>query len=98
AAIRSPIVLSPCTKQEMPSGIPLRASTSVMIAWQATAVIGVFSDGFHTHTSPHTQAMAAFQLHTATGKLNAEMTPTMPKGCHCSYIRCCGRSDWVVSP
>ena len=43
-------------------------------------------------------AMAAFQLHTATGKLNALMTPTTPSGCHCSNMRWSGRSDAMVRP
>ena len=51
--------------------------------WQAKAVIGVFSDGFHTQTSPQTHAKAEFQLQTATGKLNAEIIPTTPKGWYC---------------
>ena len=37
---------------------------------------GVFSDGFQTTESPQTSASAAFHDHTATGKLNALMTPT----------------------
>ena len=37
--------------------------------------------------SPQTRASAVFQDQTATGKLNAEMTPTTPSGCHCSIIR-----------
>ena len=37
-------------------------------------------------------ARNAFQDHTATGKLKAEITPTTPSGCHCSYMRCCERS------
>src|SRR5438105_10052796 len=69
AARRSPISLSPTTKQDTPSGTWLAAKTSAIIFWQATAQSGVFSDGFHTHTSPQTQASAVFQLHTATGKL-----------------------------
>ena len=51
------------------------------------AVSGVLSDGFHTTQSPHTAAIIAFQDHTATGKLNALITPTTPSGCHCSYMR-----------
>ena len=35
---------------------------------------------------PQIAARNAFQLHTATGKLNAVITPTIPNGCHCSYI------------
>jgi hypothetical protein len=56
-------------------------------AWVASAVSGVFSDGFHTHGSPQTSASAAFHAHTATGKLKAEMTPTTPSGCQVSIIR-----------
>ena len=47
----------------------------------ASAVSGVFSDGFQTTVSPQTSASAAFHAQTATGKLNAEMTPTTPSGC-----------------
>ena len=36
---------------------------------------GVFSDGFQMTVSPQTNASIAFQAHTATGKLNAEITP-----------------------
>ena len=43
-------------------------------------------------------ASAAFHDHTATGKLNAVITPTTPSGCHCSISRWCGRSDAMVRP
>ena len=39
---------------------------------------------------------AEFQAHTAAGKLNAVMMPTLPIGCHVSRMACCGRSDWIV--
>ncbi len=74
------------------------ASTSVAIRWQANAHSGVFSEGFQTKVSPHTSASIAFQAHTATGKLNAVMTPTGPSGCHCSVRRCSGRSLAIVRP
>ncbi len=67
-------------------------------AWVASAVSGVFSDGFHTHGSPQISASAAFHAHTATGKLNAEMTPTTPSGCQVSIIRCSPRSLGRVRP
>jgi hypothetical protein len=41
---------------------------------------GVFSDGFQTQTSPQIQAKAVFQDQTATGKLKAEIIPTIPNG------------------
>ena len=43
------------------------------------AVSGVGSAGFQTTGSPQTAAIAAFHDHTATGKLNAVMTPTGPE-------------------
>ena len=62
------------------------------------AVSGVSGDGFQTIVSPQTAATAAFQAQTATGKLNAVMIPTGPSGCHCSNIRCIGRSLAIVRP
>ena len=50
------------------------------------AVRGVLLEGFQITVSPAIAAMNAFHAHTATGKLKAEITPTAPKGCHCSYI------------
>lgn len=64
----------------------------------ASAVNGVSSEGFHTTGSPHTRASAAFHAHTATGKLNAVITPTTPSGCQVSSSRCPGRSDAMVRP
>ena len=55
-------------------------------------------EGFHTVTLPQIAAMNAFQAHTATGKLNAVMTPTTPSGCHVSMSRCPGRSEAMVLP
>ena len=64
----------------------------------ASAVRGVFGDGFHTLMLPQMAPRNEFHAHTATGKLNAEMMPTIPSGCHCSYMRCCGRSECMVRP
>ena len=68
------------------------------MACVASAVSGVFSDGFHTTGSPQTSARAAFHDHTATGKLNAEITPQTPSGCQVSIIRWSGRSVAMVRP
>src|SRR6186713_911594 len=81
-----------------PSGSLFAFIISLKIFMQATPHNGVFSDGFHTTTSPHTNAIMAFHDHTATGKLNAEITPTIPSGCHCSYILCMLRSECMVNP
>ena len=68
------------------------------MAWQASAQRGVFSEGFQTSVSPHASASEAFHAQTATGKLNALMTPATPSGCQVSIIRCPGRSEAIVSP
>src|SRR5207342_1180688 len=91
-AIHSPASLCPTTRQLTPTGTLLISNTSAISFWHATAHSGVFSEGFQTQTLPQTHASVAFQLHTATGKLNADIIPTTPSGCHCSYILCPGRS------
>ena len=83
------------TRKKM-SGKPPACSAALHILIAAMAVSGVLLDGFHTHTSPHTAARKAFQLHTATGKLNALMMPTRPSGWYCSYMRWPGRSECMV--
>ena len=97
-AIHSPTSLPPIIKLQTPSGTLFLLNTSSMICWQAMAHKGVFSEGFHIHTSPQTQASIVFQLHTVTGKLKAEMIPTIPRGWYCSYIRWPGRSLCIVNP
>src|SRR5580704_19182972 len=79
-------------------GSEWRSSTRLQICCTANAHREVFGDGFHTTELPAIAARKAFQDQTATGKLNAEITPTTPSGCHCSYMRCCGRSECMVSP
>ena len=56
------------------------------------------SAGWDASAGGATKASAAFQLHTATGKLNALMTPTGPSGCQVSDMRWPGRSDAIVKP
>ena len=75
-----------------------RATARSNSACVASAVSGVFSLGFQTTASPQTSASAAFQAHTATGKLKALITPTTPSGCHCSIMRWPGRSLAMVRP
>ena len=72
--------------------------TRLAMCCTAIAVSGDGSAGFQITVSPHTAARAAFHDHTATGKLNAEITPIGPSGCHCSIIRWPGRSDAMVRP
>jgi hypothetical protein len=78
--------------------IPFSRQTCSAILVQAIAVSGVLDEGFHKVASPHTAASAEFHAHTATGKLNALITPTTPSGCHCSYMRWPGRSECMVKP
>src|SRR5690606_25794116 len=95
--IRSPLSL-PFIRQLTPSGMLFLSKTVFMIFWHAIPHNGVFSLGFQTQTSPQTHASIAFQLHTATGKLNADIIPTTPTGWYCSYMRCIGLSLCIVSP
>ncbi len=88
----------PITSEKIAGSTPFARATSSAILVHAMAVSGVWLEGFHTTLSPHTAAMAAFQLHTATGKLNALITPTTPSGCHCSIMRWSGRSECMVRP
>ena len=80
------------------SGKPPAFSASLQIFMLAMADSGVLGEGFHTVMSPQIAAMNEFHAHTATGKLKAEITPTMPIGCHCSYMRWPGRSLCMVRP
>ena len=81
----SPTSRPPSSTADSPAGASsMVAITASSRCWQASAHSGVFSDGFHTIELPHTSASAAFQAHTATGKLNAEMIPTGPSGCQVS--------------
>ncbi len=62
------------------------------------AVKGASGEGFQIMVSPQTAAIIAFQAQTAAGKLKAVMMPIGPSGCHCSIIRCLGRSLAIVKP
>lgn len=53
---------------------------------------------FQVRISPQIRAIAAFQPNTAQGKLNAVITPTMPKGFHTSIIKCYGLSELNTDP
>ncbi|MDT4818994.1 hypothetical protein FQZ97_521000 [compost metagenome] len=95
----SPMSRRPSSKPSKPSGAsPKRSMARCAMACTASAVSGVFSDGFHTTGSPHTSASVAFHDHTATGKLKAEITPHTPSGCQVSIIRCSARSVASVRP
>jgi hypothetical protein len=94
AAMRWPSVGPlPMTSEKIAGSAPVARQTRSAILITATAVSGVFSDGFQIVESPQTAASAAFHDQTATGKLKAEMIPTTPSGCHCSMSRWFGRSD-----
>src|SRR3989338_896518 len=60
--------------------------TSLQICCTANATNGALEEGFQIMVFPQIAAKNAFHAHTATGKLNAVITPIGPKGCHCSII------------
>ena len=94
----SPTSLLDPTKSDITPFHPNGSKTRLTIFWIAIAVSGVLEDGFQTMTSPQTAAIIAFQAQTAPGKLKAVTIPTIPKGCHCSYILWFGRSECIVFP
>ncbi|MNQ41757.1 hypothetical protein D3C85_554440 [compost metagenome] len=95
----SPASRSPTISWLRPAGAsPKALSAFSNSAWQARAVSGVFSDGFHTTALPQTSARVAFHAHTATGKLKALITPTTPSGCQDSRMWWPGRSEAMVRP
>ena len=69
-----------------PSGTLFLLSTSLIIFCTAIAVSGVLELGFHTITLPATAAIMLFHAHTATGKLNDVIRPSIPSGWYWSYI------------
>ena len=97
-AIATATAASPSTTWTRSAGAPASSAARCHSAAQASAVSGVDGLGFHTTGSPATRAIAAFQAHTAAGKLNAVTTPTGPSGCHVSVNRCAGRSEAMDRP
>lgn len=53
---------------------------------------------FHVITSPHINAIAAFQPKTAHGKLKAVITPTIPNGFQTYIIKCYGLYELNTEP
>ena len=100
ATSASPIAAPPMTTCASPSGAsaPKRFAARSKIFIAASALSGVFSDGFQITGSPQTSASAAFHAQTATGKLKAEMTAHGPSGCQVSIMRWPGRSEAMVRP
>ncbi len=95
----APTSAPPISTCDRPSGAPPKATAARSnSACTASAVSGVFSEGFHSRLLPQTSASAAFHDHTATGKLKALMMPTGPTGCQVSIIRWPGRSEAMVRP
>ena len=100
ATSASPIAGPPMAICASPCGAsaPKRLSARSRTFIAASALSGVFSDGFQMTGSPQTRASAAFHDQTATGKLKAEITPHGPIGCHVSIMRWPGRSEAMVRP
>ena len=98
ATKRSPTPLRPPMIRLKIGGAPFASSTRWAMRVVAMAVSGAWCDGFQIIESPQTAATMAFQAQTATGKLKAVMMPTTPSGCHCSYMRCIGRSECMERP
>src|SRR4030095_1906186 len=74
------VLRSPISRVKIAGSAPVSRQTRSAIFVTAIAVSGVFSEGFQTVASPQTAASAAFHDQTATGKLNAVITATTPRG------------------
>lgn len=99
AAGSSPTVgLSPNTRENIAGSTPHSRPTRSASFTQAIEVSDVFSGGYQSVASPQTAASALSHAHTATGKLNAKITPTTSRECHYSIIRYRGRSLAIVRP
>jgi hypothetical protein len=57
---------------------------------------GVEGALFQMHVFPQISAKAKFHPKTALGKLNAVMTPTIPKGFHISIMKCSFLSEGII--
>ena len=90
--------LVPITRLNTPSGTLFPFMTFAMIRCRAIEHRGVLGLGFQIETFPQTAAIMAFHDQTATGKLKAEIMPTIPSGWYWSYMRCPGRSECMVEP
>mmetsp|Transcript_27058 Transcript_27058/g.36160 ORF Transcript_27058/g.36160 Transcript_27058/m.36160 type:complete len:218 (-) Transcript_27058:290-943(-) len=77
---------------------PLAFSTSVMTLPRAMVTMETVSAPFQMTWSPQMSARAVFQPQTATGKLKAVMTPTLPTGFQISIIKWPGRSEFRTLP
>ncbi len=95
----SPTARPPWISAETPAGAsPKPRATDSNSVCSASAVSGVFSDGFQMTVSPQMSASAAFHAHTAIGKLNAVTTATGPSGCQRSSMWWRARSEAIVRP
>src|SRR5215469_13296404 len=86
STISSAIAWPPIRTVDRLAGASLFAAARSNRACTASALNGVFSEGFQTSELPQTRARAAFHDHGATGKLNAVMIPVIPSGCQVSII------------
>mmetsp|Transcript_10278 Transcript_10278/g.24590 ORF Transcript_10278/g.24590 Transcript_10278/m.24590 type:complete len:218 (-) Transcript_10278:358-1011(-) len=88
---RSPTVRpGPVTMVRTPGGTPLRSSTLPISLVRAAVTRQVEEAPFQMLVLPQMSDSAMFQPHTATGKLNAVITPTLPSGFQHS------RREWVA--
>merc|ERR1712071_329353 len=95
-AMAIPTSAPPLTRLHMAPGKLFCSRTSAIILVVATLHRGVEGAPFQIRVFPRTNERALFQPYTATGKLNAEMTPTVPRGFHISrcMVRSLGRNDF----
>jgi hypothetical protein len=80
-----PISIPPCATVTILGFNLFLDNTSAIIFAVAIVTKDEVGEPFHNTKFPHINAIAAFQVKTAFGKLKAVITPTIPKGFH-TYI------------
>lgn len=93
-----PISAPPCNTVRTLGFILFFYSTSAIILAVVTVTNEVEGAPFQVSKSPQIKAIAAFQPNTAHGKLNAVITPTIPKGFHTYIIKCYGLYELNTEP
>jgi hypothetical protein len=83
-----PISTPPCTTVITLGLILFFLKTSPIILAVAIVTKEVEGAPFQVTKSPQIKAIAAFQPKTAHGKLNAVITPTIPKGFQTYIMKC----------
>jgi len=86
----------PMQQVTIPLGRSFFSNIELMICMVARLKVAAEGAGFHITQFPQIREIAKFHPNTAFGKLNAVITPTIPKGFHYSIMKCSFLSDGIT--